>query len=811
MLMPARRIPFAMLIVLTLGLLTAAPVAAANAPDFTKGDKLPDNAQHTWHLGATGARGWIYSERMVTTKARQVYITDVEKGSPAEGVLEVGDVILGVDGERFSYDPRTEFGKALTHAESNAGRGRLELIRWRKGATDNVVVELPVLGTYSDAAPYGCPKSRRILQQGCEALAEAMAGPRYRRNPIERSLNALALLASGDEKYLPLVKREAEWAAEFSAGGFQTWWYGYTIMLLSEYVMKTGDQSVMPGLERLALEAANGQSIVGSWGHRFAGDNGVLVGYGMMNAPGLTLTTGLILAREAGIDDPALDKAIQRSVRMLRFYVGKGSIPYGDHHPWIQTHDDNGKNGIAAVMFNLLGDREAAEYFSRMSVACYGGERDTGHTGNFWNILWALPGVAQSGPYATGAWMEEFGAWYFDSARTWKGTFVHLGPPSDKNDRYARWDATGAYLLAYAMPLKEIRLTGKGRSVVPRLRPAEARQLIEDGRGWDNLDRNSYYDAMTTGQLLERLSNWSPVVRERAAMALGRKRADVVPQLVEMLEGNDLHTRYGACQALKHLRGVDRAAAVPALRDALDADDLWMRISAGEALAAIGGPARVAVPDMLNRLAEAGGGEDDPRKMEQRYLLFSLFNRRGGLISRSFEGVDRGLQLDAVRAGLQNQDGRARGSLDSVYDRLTLEEIRPLLPAIHEAVIETAPSGIMFADGIRIEGLKLLAKHNVAEGIDAAITYLNNQNGWGEQKRTPTILKALVSYGANAQRVIPELEKLADKYAAEDAKRRERARNHLDDKVRQAIQQIKDSDEKPELISIQPPRVGLKR
>jgi hypothetical protein len=194
--------------------------------------------------------------------------------------------------------------------------------------------------------------------------------------------------------------------------------------------------------------------------------------------------------------------------------------------------------------------------------------------------------------------------------------------------------------------------------------------------------------------------------------------------------------------------------------------------------------------------------------MEQRYLMFSLFNRRGGLISRSLEGVDRDLLLDAVRAGLQNQDGRARGSLDSVYDQLTLQEISPLLPAIHQAVIETAPSGIMFADGIRTEGLKLLAKHNVAEGIDAAITYLNNQNGWGEQKRTPGILKTLASYGANAQRVIPDLEKLAERYAAEDAKRRARARNHLDEKVREAIQQIKDSDKKPELISIHPPRVG---
>jgi hypothetical protein len=116
---------------------------------------------------------------------------------------------------------------------------------------------------------YDCPKSRRILEQGCRTLASRVAEPSYRQNPITRSLNALALLASGTPEYLPLVKKEAQWAGDYSADSFQTWYYGYVIMLLSEYVIQTGDESVMRGLTRLALEAANGQSVVGSWGHKF--------------------------------------------------------------------------------------------------------------------------------------------------------------------------------------------------------------------------------------------------------------------------------------------------------------------------------------------------------------------------------------------------------------------------------------------------------------------------------------------------------------------------------------------------------------
>ena len=154
---------------------------------------------------------------MVTTDARQIAITKVDKGSPADGILAVGDVILGVGGKPFSYDPRTEFGKALTIAESAAGGGNLTVTRWRAGKAEEVVVRLPVLGSYGATAPYDCPKSQRILEQGCKALAEKVAQSPHQEDPIVRSLNALALLASGDPAWLPLVKKEAQWAAGFSA------------------------------------------------------------------------------------------------------------------------------------------------------------------------------------------------------------------------------------------------------------------------------------------------------------------------------------------------------------------------------------------------------------------------------------------------------------------------------------------------------------------------------------------------------------------------------------------------------------------
>ena len=768
-------------------------------PDFTKGDTIPKNAKHDWNLGATGLRGWMHCDKMVTSDARQIAITKVEPKSPAEGMIAVGDVILGVGGKAFTFDPRTELGQALTLAETEAGGGKLTLTRWRAGKTEDVVLKLPVLGSYSATAPFECAKSKRILEQGCKALASRMRAESYRADAIPRSLNALALLASGEPAYASLIQREAEWAAGFTTDSYAPWHYGYVMIFLGEYVSATGDASVLPGLRRLALEVANGQSAVGSWGHNFAKPDGRLKGYGMMNSPGIPLTIGLVLARSAGAKDAEVAEAIERSARLLRFYIGKGCIPYGDHHPWIENHEDNGKCGMVSVLFNLLGEAKGTEFFARMCLASHGSERDTGHTGNFFNMLWAMPGVAHSGPQATGAWMQEFGAWYFDLARQWDGGFPHQGPPEKGNDSYHGWDCTGAYLLAYAMPLKKIHLTGKKASAVPQLDATAAKAIVADGRDWTAKARNTLYDAMSDAELLQRLQSWSPIVRERAAMAYGAHKTAAAAPLIEMLASPSLDTRYGACKGLIFMRG--RAApAVDALQKTLSHPDLWLRIKAAEALAAIGKPAMKTVPQLLELLAQVDE-KNDPRGMQQRYLSFALFDR-GGMLGRSLDGVDRPALYKAVQAGLKNQDGRARGSIGSVYRNLSLDEIKPLLPAIHEAIVKPAPSGEMFADEIRVEGLRVLAQHHIEEGMAALTRYTREQNPWASQIRTPEIMKILLNYGSQAKAVIPELEKIANYFENEEPDFPKKLGLQKATSLRDTIKAIEACADKPTLIKL---------
>ncbi|MFK7910824.1 MAG: HEAT repeat domain-containing protein [Akkermansiaceae bacterium] len=241
------------------------------------------------------------------------------------------------------------------------------------------------------------------------------------------------------------------------------------------------------------------------------------------------------------------------------------------------------------------------------------------------------------------------------------------------------------------MPRKAIRLTGSKPSSIPLLDPSSAAKLIKDGRVDDALYQFSAF------------SSWSPIVRQRAAIALAKQKDVAVEPFIQLLDAPSLEARLGACEALQYLRG--RAApAVPKLIETLKANDMWLRVQAAEALNAIGKPAMNAVPTLLQMVAKSPTAED-PRGMEQRFISHAIFSRRGGILGHSLDGVDRDQLLEAVKAGLRNEDGHARGSFANVYKNLSFDELRPILPAIHRAIVEPAPSGIMFDGPIQSAGL----------------------------------------------------------------------------------------------------------
>ncbi|MCX7048473.1 MAG: DUF6288 domain-containing protein [Candidatus Sumerlaeota bacterium] len=771
-------------------------------PDLTK-DGQKDR-MHDWTLGPTGARGWIWGWNTETTDARQILITKIEKGSPADGALDVGDVILGVNGKPFDGDARKAFGRAITEAETAENKGFLKLIRWRKGVQTPVSLQLKVMGSYSDTAPYNCPKSKLILEQACRYLSTQKLGA-----DIVGKITALAMLASGKPEFADKVKSLAHKLGPANLKlelrpGMYAWDWAYSNILLCEYYQATKDDSVLPAIREYSRTIGMGQSAVGTWGHGMSlpSDEGRLGGYGAINQPGLGCWLSMVMGQKCGVNDPEVKRAVEKSRRFFRYYVNKGSIPYGDHPPFWDLHDNNGKNAFTAVAFDLLGDREATKFFARMATAAYE-EKEYGHTGNYFSYLWGPLGVNRAGAKAVAAYLKEQ-RWYYDLARRWDGGFTYQGG-AGADDSYAGWDMTGVFVLAYALPLAKLNITGKGIDKANEIAGAELQQTMADGREFSNWHHKDCYDGDSETELLKRLSSWSPVVRYRAAESLSRKKGDFIPQLIKMLVSDNLDTRYGSCQALEYQR--EKAApATDELIKLLAHNDQWLRIRASYALAGIGKAARKAAPDMLKlSLVE---DKNDPREMMRRYLCLCLFLSgyadnapRRGLLADSIDGIDRQLLIPAIKRMLTAEDGLSRSQLASVYPKLNDAELDLLWPDILRATEKSAPSGEMFSDGIRLAGLELLAKHHIKEGMRVCLIYGRTQNPWDSQDRMWEIMKALKSYGAAAKELLPELRSLAAYCKTEpnfpdDCKKKKTAA------VEDAIKAIEAATTQPQLRSI---------
>lgn len=483
-------------------LLCAMPLHLAHAqspPDLTRMAEadyanLPDTASLCWNLGPTGLRGWVFGSKGDSKLARQILITSVEPGSPADGLVQRHDVVLGIGDKRFDADARRLFGEAIAAAEAN--RGVLKLMRWRHGKTDTVTLRLKPMRAYHPTRPTAEGKGRVVLERACELVADAMPPEGYKG--VFGAVNGLLLLSSGDPKYLDHCRRTAHLMASIEpdsniSGGLKCWGWGFHGLYLGEYYLATGDRSVLDGLKKYADAIARGQIRSGSWGHNPSVD-GIGRGYGEVNQVGLPCLLTLILARESGLEID--EAALGRSVNFFRRYVGTGSIPYGDHPPWRKSHSAAGKNAATAVVFDLLDMDRERDYFVAL-VAASAHERELGHTGNYFSYLWGPAGAQLAGDDAYRAFINEQ-LWYYDLCRRWDGgLMVQPWPhkregPNGMNIYAKRGPAacSGAMAMAYAVTHKRLRIHGgasspfdtrdKARSLATTLADIERRMQAGD-------------------------------------------------------------------------------------------------------------------------------------------------------------------------------------------------------------------------------------------------------------------------------------------------------------------------------------------
>ena len=734
-----------------------------------------------FHLGPTGAMGWMHvSRNSMTGEARQILVTRIEAGSPAEGVLKEGDVILGVNGVPFSGDARRALGRAIIDAETEKGEGRLKLIRWRaleggnqrQGKEENVVVKLPVLGTSSGSTPYQCQKSKRILDQAVARLLEQKDWGKF-------GDKALALLATGEKKHHPLV-RDYIHAAKFAKpdlkislddGGLVCWGYGYHSILLAEYYLATGDVYVLPAIREYAIKISMGQSSAGTWGHGFAwkvtngGEiHGRLRGYGAVNQAGLPCFLSLALAKKCGIEHPEIDAAIARASEFFECFVGHGSIGYGFHRPSLEIRasgsngmSGNGKNAIAAVAFRLLGKDQATRYFSRLT-ASLPNTMEYGHSGNSYSYFWDVLGAHCAGPEMATAFLKDI-EWYHTLTRKPDGRFVNqpLGGIYGKG----LLDPTAAQVLIATLPRRALFLTGKEMGGKSLLNEKEVSETIAAGQ-WRLVDPAS----VSADELILKLDCWSPIGREWVARHLATKEGNFTPRLIELLRSEKAEARAGACAALGY-QGEKAGAAVELLAKALT-DEPIVAIPASYALARISKPAARVMPEILRAILDRKeGGEMRPI---HQAMAFGLGYNAGRIAPLYFdgllpglsgegnplEGVDRKLLHPALAKLLKDPSGRTRGGAAYAFTHFTREDLAAMAQEVHDAITKPAPHYRMFSDDARQQALSLFLKYRIAEGIPLAIDSLDLKD-WGSGMRLPHRWETLKGYGGSAKPYLPRL------------------------------------------------------
>ena len=110
------RFPLLALVVLVVYMVGVIDSSGQPGPDLTLSQTQGVNESDYFFLGPTGMRGWMYWSSQ-TREARQILVTQVPEGSPAHGVMERHDVILGIgEGNAFDYDARVAFVDALIEA-----------------------------------------------------------------------------------------------------------------------------------------------------------------------------------------------------------------------------------------------------------------------------------------------------------------------------------------------------------------------------------------------------------------------------------------------------------------------------------------------------------------------------------------------------------------------------------------------------------------------------------------------------------------------------------------------------------------------
>lgn len=318
----------------------------------------PDEHWNEWHLGPVGVMGEVEKGR------DHFIIKEVTRGTPgARAGLAVGDVILGVNGQRFDVTtfavddggegPLEALGNAIDEVEGTDGV--LTLTLTRDGDRRKVDVHLDVIGSFSDTYPYDCRKSLRFLDQSCDFLEKVNHGG----HETTTALIGLVLLSRGSSKYNSSIERIKKTLVR-QAGRMEKAWnwnIGYAGIFLAEYYLKTEDPGVLRAIEQLVAITEPRVMGTGSFGYGLLDKNQRAR---PCNSAGTTVLWFWAMALKCGveIDEVRLNLAIGY-LAACTIGRGDGGIRYNYS---AGGNDNASKTANTAIAFSLLGKTRMHRY-----------------------------------------------------------------------------------------------------------------------------------------------------------------------------------------------------------------------------------------------------------------------------------------------------------------------------------------------------------------------------------------------------------------------------------------------------------------
>ena len=475
-------------------------------------------------LGVTG----IYA--MDSKSRNDLYVYFLVEKSPAKNIVKEKDIIIGANGRLFKdfSDARKVMGLSLAESQGSLN-GKLYLHLMRSGVFKSVTVDVGTEIPYAKAFPFNCKRSKKMADKQIEIL-KSLYRPEFKLG--EDWWNVLMLMASDDLEAQQIARRAVYELKVPQLKRLASWYLGYELIILSEYYLLTGDSNILPSIEKYAEILQKGMFQSGSWGHGLGFNT-----YGEVNATGLTCFMGLALAKKCGV---RIDEAkFQTSYNFFKkFRIGR--VPYGNNPIKLFDRANNGKAGMAAVVFNLVGDHETSRMFAEPS--CYSYDfREGGHAEGLFNFAWGPLGAMHASKGEYELFMNNM-IWYYELARTTNGNFDYL-----RGGRFNSRQRVGGMGLFLMMPGKKLQILNAEPSVFSIKAPAgaeKAAQLYKEKKwtGFLKLVKTAQNDP--AGEYISKLNDTFQTTRKVASLTLQSIKKCIAEKNFEGAQ-NDLNSLVG--------------------------------------------------------------------------------------------------------------------------------------------------------------------------------------------------------------------------------------------------------------------------